>query len=95
MSIPNDTDTEQSRAVVDRWDANNGIALLGDHRDDLIHVIAIAIATREREVRAEEREACALIAENYGKGRIYTAADAGIRLGVKTQIAEAIRGKSD
>jgi hypothetical protein len=45
------------------------------------------------EARSQQREQDAKIAENYGQGRIYTAADAGVILGTKTKIAAAIRSE--
>lgn len=38
-----------------------------------------------------QRESDAMVALSYGKGRIFTAADAGIRIAVRDEIKEAIR----
>jgi hypothetical protein len=47
-----------------------------------------------RQAIADEREACAGIAENYGKGMIFTAASAGVIIGTKDKIAALIRAST-
>jgi hypothetical protein len=62
---------ETARELVDSWDRNNGIALLADHREDLV----TRLEQFEAQVRREALEEAAnltlsLNLEAYGKWRI-------------------------